>query len=219
MASSPFCFVMMPFRPELHFFYLFTQRHLEDHHNLKVERGDHEILTIPLVKKIEDQITRADFIIADVTGNNPNVFYELGIAHSQAKPAVLITQDEVEKIPVDLRPFEVIRYSLAEHISFFSKLDSAVNSILRPRYTELFIEAEVLLTEFNKKTGVSHEALDETEFTNRVSSALIISQLPPKEELFARAAFLLPKILAHTDDFNLMARITEYLNATQTPPG
>jgi len=172
-----------------------------------------------LTKKIEDQVTRPDLLIADVTGNNPNVFYELGLAHNQGKPVVLITQDEIEKIPVDIKPFEFIRYNLAEHVAFFSKLDSAMGSLLRPRYTEWFEEAKTLGNDFNNKTGVIHAMLAEDDFASRIHSAMIIADLPPKEETFARAAFLLPKIVANTDDFNLMARITEYLTAEQGGAG
>jgi hypothetical protein len=39
----------MPFKKELNFFYLFLQRHLKEKHGLHVERGDHKILTIPLL--------------------------------------------------------------------------------------------------------------------------------------------------------------------------
>ena len=55
----------------------------------------------------------------------------------------------------------------------------------------------------------------EDEYASRIQSAMIIADLPPNEEAFARAAFLLPKIVANTDDFNLMARITKYLTAEQ----
>jgi hypothetical protein len=52
----PFCFVIMPFRPELHYFYLFIKRHIEDRHNIDCERGDAQILTKPILDKVSEYI-------------------------------------------------------------------------------------------------------------------------------------------------------------------
>jgi hypothetical protein len=56
-------------------------------------------------------IAGADFIVADVTEKNPNVFYELGIAHSckDANSVVIITQT-LEDVPFDLRHMRCIVY-------------------------------------------------------------------------------------------------------------
>ena len=48
-------------------------------------------------------------IIADCTGRNPNVFYEMGIAHTIGKRIILITQDE-EDVPFDIRAIRFIKY-------------------------------------------------------------------------------------------------------------
>ena len=71
------CFFVMPFRPELNFFYLYLAKYLNEAHNLEVSRGDSDILDKPLMEKIAAQIAAADVIIADITGGNPNVFYEV----------------------------------------------------------------------------------------------------------------------------------------------
>ncbi|MEW6619628.1 MAG: hypothetical protein AB1422_09910 [bacterium] len=59
---------------------------------------------------IYESIVKAKIIIADITGQNPNVFYELGIAHTLGKRVILITQD-VKEIPFDLLRFRHIIYS------------------------------------------------------------------------------------------------------------
>ena len=46
------CFVLMPFRPELHYFYLYLARHLRDKHSIDCERADNRVLTVPLLEKI-----------------------------------------------------------------------------------------------------------------------------------------------------------------------
>jgi nucleoside 2-deoxyribosyltransferase len=55
-------------------------------------------------------IHEADYIIADLTEQNPNVYYELGLAHATGKPIILITQN-IGKLPFDLRHQRVIEYS------------------------------------------------------------------------------------------------------------
>lgn len=54
-------------------------------------------------------IKTAAVVIADTTGRNPNVFYELGIAHTYGQPVVLLTQ-RAEDIPFDLQRFRHIVY-------------------------------------------------------------------------------------------------------------
>src|ERR1700733_6697628 len=104
-ATTPMnnCFVVMPFKPELHYMYLFMKRHIEaTFPGVSCERGDDKILTRPILEKLAAYIKQADVLIADCTGRNPNVFYELGMAHALDKPVVLITSDEVQEAPTDI---------------------------------------------------------------------------------------------------------------------
>ena len=41
-------------------------------------------------------------VLGDVTGKNPNVFYELGLAHASGKPVVIVT-NSLEDVPFDLK--------------------------------------------------------------------------------------------------------------------
>lgn len=78
LPKAPKCFVIMPFRADLNYFYLYLRDYLREQHGVDAERGDHEVLTKPLMEKIRENIQSADCVIADVSGNNPNVFYEEG---------------------------------------------------------------------------------------------------------------------------------------------
>lgn len=57
-------------------------------------------------------IGEAEIIIADCTGRNPNVFYEVGLAHALSKETILITRD-LDDIPFDLRHLRIIAYSFS----------------------------------------------------------------------------------------------------------
>jgi len=62
-----------------------------------------------VVEDIWNFTKKAKVIIADLTGKNPNVFYELGLAHAIAKPVILVTDSE-EDIPYDLRAIRILKY-------------------------------------------------------------------------------------------------------------
>src|SRR4051794_30347667 len=62
-----------------------------------------------LVSTIWSAIRDSGAIVADLTGKNPNVFYELGLAHALGKPTILITQS-IDDVPFDLRHSRIIRY-------------------------------------------------------------------------------------------------------------
>ncbi|MDT5272816.1 MAG: hypothetical protein QOH49_5002 [Acidobacteriota bacterium] len=55
-----------------------------------------------LTENIFSEIAKADLIIADITDVNPNVMYELGIAHALKKPVLHIVEKGAERIPFDL---------------------------------------------------------------------------------------------------------------------
>ena len=59
------CFVIMPFRKELHYMYLYMKAHIEKNHNLTCERGDSSILTVSILEKILQYVKDADVLIAD----------------------------------------------------------------------------------------------------------------------------------------------------------
>src|SRR5258708_2500526 len=73
------------------------------------ERVDEQKFSEPILERIYRQIANADFIIADMTGRNPNVFYEVGYAHALGKLCTLLTQD-VNDIPFDLKHHRHIVY-------------------------------------------------------------------------------------------------------------
>ena len=52
-------------------------------------------------------------MLADLTNKNPNVLYELGLAHAVGKPVVMVTQS-IDDVPYDLRALRVIEYDVAD---------------------------------------------------------------------------------------------------------
>jgi hypothetical protein len=64
-------------------------------------RADELFTTGSVVEQIWEQIEKAKLLLADLSGKNPNVFYELGLAHAAKKP-VVFTASLVDDVPFDV---------------------------------------------------------------------------------------------------------------------
>ncbi|HKY39832.1 MAG TPA: hypothetical protein VJN18_28035 [Polyangiaceae bacterium] len=82
--------------------------------DLKPVRGDDLYASNAHQTKIIDQVWSAmytaDFVLADCTGRNPNVMYELGMAHTLGKPVLLVAQSQ-DDIPFDIGHLRFVLYS------------------------------------------------------------------------------------------------------------
>jgi hypothetical protein len=102
-------FVVMPFRDHLQHVYDIHIKSVAGRLGLSVSRGDRWRQDHDIVQNIWEAICSSRLVIADCTTSNPNVFYEIGIAHCVGKPVILITQ-ESEIMPHDLRHLRHLAY-------------------------------------------------------------------------------------------------------------
>ena len=72
-------------------------------------------------------IRGSDAVVADITGKNPNVFYEIGLAHALGKEVILLTQEA--DAPFDIRSSRLIRYSLGDLATLKANLGAAFRAI------------------------------------------------------------------------------------------
>jgi hypothetical protein len=83
------------------------------------------------IDDIEKGIREAEVCLADITTNNPNVWYEVGFAMACGKPVVLIcAEPRPEQFPFDVRHRTIIPYS-RESITDFEKLKKEVTARLK----------------------------------------------------------------------------------------
>lgn len=101
-APKPFVFVLMPFDKEFDDIYFLGIKETAKEVGAYAERVDEQIFTEGILERVFNQINKADVIVADMTGRNPNVFYEVGYAHALGKVVLLLTQ-KVDDIPFDLK--------------------------------------------------------------------------------------------------------------------
>lgn len=102
-------FVLMPFSQDMKLVYQKIQQVVIQEHGLFCVRGDDLYTTGIIVEEIWNKIQEAQIIIADATGKNPNVFYEMGLAHALGKNVIILTQ-HIDDIPFDLRHRRMIVY-------------------------------------------------------------------------------------------------------------
>ena len=109
-SSKPSCFTIMPFGG-------WRDRYYEEVFKPAIE--DRWLVSTPsrrsfrpgtIINDIWMFTKQADVLLDDLTGQNGNVLYELGLAHAIAKP-VLIVSESVEDIPFDLRSLRIIEYN------------------------------------------------------------------------------------------------------------
>ena len=77
--------------------------------NTNTSRLDEQPLTGSIISHIRSQITQSDLMVAVVSEENGNVYYEIGLAHCQKKTVVLLTADP-STLKFDLRDHRAIVY-------------------------------------------------------------------------------------------------------------
>jgi hypothetical protein len=106
---KPFVFVLMPFSNEFRDIYEVGIKPACKDAGTYCERVDEQIFVENILERVYNQISKADVIVAEMTGRNANVFYETGYAHALNKRVILLTQT-VEDIPFDLKHYPHIVY-------------------------------------------------------------------------------------------------------------
>lgn len=108
-APRPFVFVLMPFDASFNDVYALGIRPACEAAGAYCERVDEQVFQESILQRIYNQISKADVVVADMTGRNANVFYETGYAHALGKHVILLTQDGGD-IPFDLKHYPHIIY-------------------------------------------------------------------------------------------------------------
>lgn len=128
--SSDSCFVMMPFSPPLGQYYEKIYKPAIEKAGLTPIRADNEIFgTGKIIDQIWNGINSAKVLVAELTKRNPNVFYELGLAHALEKPVVLISSNE-DDVPFDLQHIRVIYYDTSDPFWGSKLIDKISENIL-----------------------------------------------------------------------------------------
>jgi hypothetical protein len=128
------CFILMPFGE-------WNDKYFETIYNPAIKDAGYEPLRADslfasgsVIEQIWDQIIKAKVLLADLSGKNANVFYELGLSHAISKPIVFISNN-IEDVPFDLRHLRVIIYDVREP-NWGEELKKNITSFLKSTKTD-----------------------------------------------------------------------------------
>ena len=119
--------VMMPFAMEFTKVYEAIKRSTSEC-SLHCLRADDIWEDTTIVQDIFSLIFRAQVVVVDFTGKNPNVMYETGIAHTLGKHVIPISQS-LDDVPFDMRHHRVLKY--LPNAEGLRKLSSDLSAKLR----------------------------------------------------------------------------------------
>lgn len=140
VASGPYLFVLIPFAEKFRDIYTLGIKSVATKLGFRCERVDEIEFNDAILSRIYDGIQRADLVIAEMTGRNPNVFYEVGYAHALSKEVVLLTQKACD-IPFDLAGHNHIIYT-GSITSLQQRLEKRLKAFLRNKKMRETTDAE-----------------------------------------------------------------------------
>ena len=149
------CFVIMPFSGEFNSYYSEILKPAIEKCKLRSVRADEIYGIKPIIEDIAECIINAEIIIADVTDKNPNVNYELGMAHALGKNVIIISQ-RVDDIPFDYRHIRAILYDMKK-VNWSKKLENelieTIKSIVSDTSKSYSIRA---IEKFHKQNSINN---------------------------------------------------------------
>lgn len=130
VSATDTCFVMQPFAAPLGTYYEKIYKPAIEKAGLTPVRADADIFgTGKIMDQVWTGINAAKVLVAELTSRNPNVYYELGLAHALKKPVVLISSNE-EDVPFDLHHIRVIYYDVTDPFWGTKLLEKVAENIL-----------------------------------------------------------------------------------------
>jgi hypothetical protein len=126
-VDHDFIFVIMPFSAKYDEVYHWIEETAREA-NMTCLRADKEIFIGGIMDKVKENILKAGILIAELSEKNPNVYYELGLAHASSKKVLMLTQN-IDNIPFDLKHLRMVIYNSVDKDSFIERLSREIESI------------------------------------------------------------------------------------------
>lgn len=166
---------------------------------ISCHRADKTLRPEEIVNHIIENLITSDFVIADLSGRNPNVFYELGVRHAVNNNTILIA-DGLDDVPFDLRGLRTIvyRYEPEYMLRLRDSLKQAIHELL-------------------EQPGVIDNPVRRFLY-NREVEKLVKQSAPPGYDVFkdilAEMASLKAEVTTHVND---VRHVMELITTTDKP--
>jgi hypothetical protein len=137
-----------------------------------------------IIKSILRALAEADVVIADLTDNNPNVFYELGVRHALTNRTILIAQGP-EHIPFDLSPYPTVFYgeSPAKIAEFKSNIKKKLKDVSKNPERSDNPVADFLKDRQTAKDSKNQQIQEKTKPATPVRPTMIMPTMVPSKEV------------------------------------
>lgn len=201
--KKPTCYVISPIGEEgsdirCRADYLLVEiieRALDDKY--EIIRADKEAKPGQIDSQIINAMFDADLVIANLTEQNANVFYELGIRHTASKPTIHMI-DKSEVIPFDTSLSRTVKYSLRHPDNLRQAREALVRAVGKVEAVDFEVENPVTKARgrYEYQEGATTpvekqmlEALDRTESIER--RLRLVEDIPRSTALGLNSAFAL----------------------------
>jgi uncharacterized protein YjbI with pentapeptide repeats len=198
-VDAKLCFVIMPFAEQWSArIYKEIRETVENRCDFQYEcRRADDFYGKVVLGDIWQRMNEASFIIADLTNQNPNVFYELGLAHALGKDVIPILQNG-HTIPFDQQPFrilfyednsdgyEILRTRLPEWIAALEYQSAPIVLLKRgmvDRFNDKVRNSSRLMFRWEDLQGVD---LSGANFRGAMLSEALLSQTTGSETIFSK---------------------------------
>lgn len=159
-------FIAMPFKEEK--YNEIYRKHIKtqlDKQYLKAVRVDEEHYSGDVMEFVWREINESAFVIADISTTNPNVLYEIGVAHTLGKHVIILT-DGTEEVPFDLKKNRYIEYNMGN----LEKLESEISLVFKK------IVKEINYATMNDRQILSGKELKELGSKLKLSEIFLIQK-------------------------------------------
>jgi len=176
--EKEFCFVLMPFSSKFNNQWKLAISPAIKKAGLDAWRGDEKKLGMTIIMDaVTNSIWDARLVVADIstdaTGPNPNVMYELGLAHAAKKPVVILIQ-EGQTPPFDLGHIRHLKYSVDDLEQLKVALTDCIKEVLELPPEDLFPQLKLL----------TREEREELEYFRNTAGVLKVSVVPEGADIF-----------------------------------
>ncbi|MGF1751906.1 hypothetical protein [Vibrio cionasavignyae] len=108
LIERDFVFVLTPFHSKFDGVYD-EIKNVCDKADIRCVRGDEQNFKGDIFSHVLRNIVQAKVVVANLSGRNPNVLYELGIAHALDKTTILIS-NAIDELPADIKSKRIVVY-------------------------------------------------------------------------------------------------------------
>lgn len=151
--DEKFCFVIQPFNE------IYDKRY-EDIYDPAIRnagltpyRVDKDPSAKILIDQIEKKIDEAAICFADISIDNPNVWYELGYSFASRKDVVMVCDKQRKEFPFDVRHKSIITYS-NDSKRDFDKLEKKITEKIQAYLSQQKVTIPVITTPLQENKGL-----------------------------------------------------------------